>query len=146
MLNRVRSLIVENVNTSEPNDENIDKLVLITGKLTVPQNLVDRPFGVQAEDCLSLKREVEMFQWVEEKDSDSDNKSCYRKRWRSTLIETKSKDFENPKTMPLKSITIKATKAHVGIFSLSSNMIKEATECLSKTELTLNIESGSQTQ
>ncbi len=117
---------------------NEGKLVHISGAVKpngVPQ---DGDFGVSARDAIALFRQVEMFQWVEHKQSSSEKKLggseettttySYTMEWRSELV--RSSDFkqaeghQNPERMP-ESKTFAIERAGVGAFSVSGKAIAD---------------------
>lgn len=111
--------------------ENNNRLVYISGPLKTNHPLTDGQFGIEAH-ALKLRREVQMFQWVEHRravpsgsNEPTDISTVYTKEWRSDLIDSdsfiKPERHQNKKDFPVKSTTFVATHAYVG-----SYYIKEA--------------------
>lgn len=117
-------------------DKALDKrLVHLSGEATTEETLSDSDFSV-SHVALRLKRQVEMYQWVEHKESKSRDKLgggretvttyTYDRKWESDRIE--SDHFEektghvNP---PLKYASKQsvAQKATIGAFDLRSDLV-----------------------
>jgi hypothetical protein len=65
-------------NAEEPSEENNFKLVHAKGMLSTEKTVDDEQFGLQKEGLIKLRREVEVYQWVErteEYQSDDETKS-----------------------------------------------------------------------
>jgi hypothetical protein len=63
--------IVRSVDIARPDPANEGRLVHVAGPLRVPGTLRDPEFGVAAEGAVRLIRGVEMFQWEEERRSET---------------------------------------------------------------------------
>lgn len=63
--------IVRSVDIARPDPANEGRLVHVAGPLRVPGTLRDPEFGVTAEGAVRLVRSVEMFQWEEERRSET---------------------------------------------------------------------------
>ncbi len=117
-----------------PSHEN--KLVHVVGKATTEEELVDTEFSLKRV-ALRLAREVEMYQWVEHKESKTRDKVgggretittyTYNKRWESDRVESNSfhekNGHENP---PLRyhSNQLTTTKATLGSYRMSPSQIE----------------------
>lgn len=115
---------------------NEGKLVHVSGTASTPETLQDNAFGV-AVQALRLQREVEMFQWVEDKKSETRKKVgggeevittySYDRKWKSGLV--RSDEFHdraghvNPTTMPYESSDIPARNASLGAFHLTERIV-----------------------
>jgi len=115
---------------------NEGKLVHVSGTASTPETLQDNAFGV-AVQALLLQREVEMFQWVEEKKSETRKKVgggeevittyAYDRKWKSSLV--RSDEFHdraghvNPTTMPYENADIPARNASLGAFHLTERIV-----------------------
>ncbi len=122
---------------------NEGKLVHLTGEATTTETLSDPDFGVSAP-AIKLDRRVEMYQWQEEKKSETKTKLgggqetvttyTYNQAWSPQLIDSgsfkKRSGHENPRTMPVKSQNWTAKKVTLGAFTLSEPLVAK----LNKTE------------
>lgn len=116
---------------------NDGKLVHVTGEATTKEQLSDSAFGVSAS-ALVLRRQVEMFQWREDKKSETKKKVgggeetitdyTYREDWASEPIDSSSfkvkKDHENP-SMPYEATSFVAKEAKIGGFALPERLVKQ---------------------
>mgnify|MGYP002624637395 CR=1 FL=1 len=115
---------VINVTSDNIDQGNEGKLICTNGDLIVNDELVsDSTFNVGTKTA-KLERVVEMYQWEEETETDSDDKTVYtyKKVWSDELID--SSDFEksgynNPTYMPYESEEFLANSVNVGKFNLS---------------------------
>ncbi|PIK55256.1 putative transmembrane protein [Apostichopus japonicus] len=118
--------------------ENNNKLVYITGQLRTNQPLTDGQFGIEAH-VLKLRREVQMFQWIEHTRSSSESGSnpseintVYTKEWRSEAVASESflkpDRHQNKKEFPVKSTTFVATHAYVGSYYIKENLKEKMEE------------------
>lgn len=101
---------------------NDGKLIATSGKITFNGMVNDSEFNVSISSPV-LVREVEMYQWKEECETDSkNNEVCsYKKVWSSDLID--SDDFQqtrfvNPSSIPYESREIYANGIKLGAFDL----------------------------
>jgi hypothetical protein len=123
---------------------NNQQLVHISGKAITDDVLHDEEFHVE-QNAIRLVRLVEMYQWKEDKDSDTRKKVgggtetvttyTYEETWSSSLIDSNSfnqkhrSTHQNPDTMPVQAKTLHADKVTVGAYRLSPslrNMIENA--------------------
>ena len=116
---------------------NDQKLVHVTGAVTVTAPLEDNEFGVSATG-VKLSRTAEMYQWQEESKSESRTKLgggeetvttyTYTKVWSSTAIDSSAFNtpagHENPE-MPIDSADIYATDAMLGDYRLEENVLAQ---------------------
>ncbi|XP_077869289.1 transmembrane protein 43-like [Saccoglossus kowalevskii] len=115
-------------------EENNHKLVHMTGELRTDMILVDLEYGIQIQ-VVKLRRDVEMFQWVEDKRVKQINEAdqprsvtlyTYRRQWSPELIDSNdfddSETYPNPVVMPVYSKTYTVDKVYVGNFLLSENI------------------------
>lgn len=111
------------------------KLVHLTGKATTEETLQDKDFAV-SRVALRLSRQVEMYQWVEKKESHSREKigggretvTTYKYDTKWSADRESSENFKHPEdhsNPPLKfhSTELTAQKATVGAFQLSPSQI-----------------------
>ena len=87
---------------NRPVQNNLFKLVHLSGVATNREDLVDLDFGVVAQDSYRLRRRVQMFQWVETFNEGVQGKPAshtYYKQWTETPIDStqfKNAGFNNP--------------------------------------------------
>ncbi|MDR3514801.1 MAG: TMEM43 family protein [Azospirillaceae bacterium] len=111
-------------------------LVHVTGVATVDHPAVDPVFGVAPVNAVRLRRHVEMYQWQEHKESQTDKQLGggettrttyqYRKVWSETAID--SAGFKQPNghgnaVMPLHSTMFDANGVRLGAFHLDEGLI-----------------------
>ncbi|EDO34886.1 predicted protein, partial [Nematostella vectensis] len=102
--------------------------------------LSDADYGV-AVKAVKLKREVEMYQWVEHSSTreydEGDRKRVettysYNKEWLSHIVNSHQFDnphgHQNPTSMAVSSQTQEAAPVHVGAFTLSRGLISKIDE------------------
>ena len=108
-------------------------LVYTTGHATTTEVVRDSTFGVSTT-ALKLRREVEMYQWDEDKDteksSNGDTRTTYKynKKWSSSPISSSS--FAHPEghanpSMPFRTSTETADVITVGARSLSPGLASQ---------------------
>lgn len=67
-------------NAEAPDDANNFKLVHAKGMLSTEKTVDDEAFGLSKEGLVKLRRDVEVYQWVEEEESyQSDDETKTRK-------------------------------------------------------------------
>ncbi len=115
--------------TAPIKSENEGSLVALNGKLSYDNEyLYDSFFGVRSEKkTYKMQRFVEMYQWKEENDSDSKDKSVYKKVWRSSIINSdlfNDKNYVNPSVIPYDSLVIYADNVELGDYAISSDNLK----------------------
>jgi Transmembrane protein 43 len=122
-----KQLIEAQADAVDPSKEG--KLVHLSGMMETKAPARDTAFGVGAENLLRLKRTVEMFQWVEHKESHShknlggsettETTYTYRKEWNEQ--PTDSSHFHEPgghgnPSMPARSATIDSQDVRLGAY------------------------------
>jgi len=128
---------VVSVSAEEVNPANDSKLVHVTGQATTNATLTDPTFGVSADNAIKLVREVQMYQWVEDQQTETVKKVgggtesrttyTYSKEWSSS--HQNSSNFkeptghQNPPTMKYQDETQMADTVTVGAFTLSSGLV-----------------------
>jgi len=112
------------------------KLVHMMGEATTTETLSDPEFGVTLP-AIKLDRRVEMFQWQEEKKSETRSKLgggsetvttySYKQAWSPSLIDSSSfkqrEGHDNPRAMPVSSEAWTAKKVTLGAFTLSGQQV-----------------------
>jgi hypothetical protein len=111
--------------------------VHITATADSSETLTDPKLGISAEKALRLQRKVEMYQWKENKRTETKKKLGggtekvtkydYSKEWSDGLIKSESfrhKDgHQNPGSMPYASTGFSAKKVTLGAFTLNANQV-----------------------
>lgn len=118
-------------------DHNNNRLVHLSAPLRTSQPLHDPNYRV-AVQAVKLKRQVEMYQWVEYHDSkdvveDGETKTettyTYNTEWKSEIINSRNFDKEighiNPSAMAVESVTVVAPDVRLGPFSLSKGLVEQ---------------------
>jgi hypothetical protein len=120
------------------NPNNDLHVVYMGGLATTADVLSDKLFNV-SEAAIQLHRQVEMYQWQEEKSTKTEKNYggseqevttySYHQIWASDLINSaefkEQSGHQNPSAMPLKSKTQYAEKVKVGDFNLPAALIKQ---------------------
>ncbi|XP_041130671.1 transmembrane protein 43 [Polyodon spathula] len=132
-LSQVVSL--QDIVTVDP--ENEGRLVHLSGVLRTSQPLYDPNYGISIH-AVKLKRQVEMYQWVEYDDSreyeedgevKTETKYTYNTEWKSEVINSRKFDKElghiNPSAMAVESVTVVAPYVSVGPLYLSTGLIEK---------------------
>ena len=100
------------------------RLVHVTGKAVSGSTLKDARYGVRIH-ALKLKRHVEMLQWVQEKEHNSEHYS-YKKEWRDKPIDSSRFDrpegHENPPFPESRTKELVAKKITVGPYVLGQDV------------------------
>ncbi|KAM9443665.1 transmembrane protein 43 [Clarias gariepinus] len=115
--------------------QNNGRLVHLSTSLRTPQPLSDPNYRVSVQ-AVKLRRNVEMYQWVEYHESrdytengetKTETTYTYNTEWKSEIINSKNFDKEighvNPSAMAVESVTVVAPDVWVGLFSLSKGLI-----------------------
>ncbi|MBV2186559.1 MAG: TMEM43 family protein [Rhizobium sp.] len=128
--------LVISVSADEIAPSNEGKLVHISGTVTPDGIPADPEFGISADGAVAIRREVEMYQWVEKSESRSETKLggseetvttyTYTKEWKSGRED--SGDFrqpdghENP-DLPVGNQSFAVDSAKVGAFAVTGENI-----------------------
>ena len=118
-----------NISSDKVDASNEGKLVSTSGEIKViDESLTDNYFNVVVPGTGKLVRVVEMYQWVEDCDTEDDRTVCdYEKKW---LSHVENSDFfeeaghENPETMPFEDEAYYANDVELGAFKLSATQIQ----------------------
>lgn len=132
---------VINVDSEQIDAQNDGQLIHITGEARTPSVLTDDTFAV-SENALKLKRIVEVYQWAEERQSETVEKLGgsmettttynYKQVWDDRLINYQ--DFKdqvnhlNPQIKPLENEEKTASPISVGAYTLSNRLINSLTD------------------
>lgn len=117
--------------------QNNNRLVHLSAQLRTSQPLHDPNYRVVVQ-AVKLKRQVEMYQWVEYQESkdyqeDGQTKTettyTYNTEWKSELVNSHHFDEEighqNPSAMAVESVTVAAPEVTVGPFTLSKGLVEQ---------------------
>ncbi len=102
--------VVVSVASDSVQSQNEGRLIHLSGDTATEETLKDEEFGVEAPQSFQLERKVEMYQWIEDKDSTTYKKAAgstettttysYRKDWSSSSHDSsdfkESAGHENP--------------------------------------------------
>uniref|UniRef100_A0A3B3ZI22 Transmembrane protein 43 n=1 Tax=Periophthalmus magnuspinnatus TaxID=409849 RepID=A0A3B3ZI22_9GOBI len=115
--------------------QNDNRLVHLSAKLHTAQPLHDPNYRVVVQ-AVKLKREVEMYQWVEYSESrdyqengetKTETTYTYNTEWKSELVNSRNFAEEighqNPSAMAVESVTVVAPEVRAGPFILSKGLI-----------------------
>ena len=130
--------LVIDVSADEVDTVNEGKLVHLAADATTEETLADGDFGISA-NAIRLHRDVEMYQWKENKETETRKKLgggeetvttyTYSKEWSSRLNDSssfqQSEGHENPSEFPYDSMTWDAETVPVGAFFLSPDLISQ---------------------
>jgi transmembrane protein TMEM43 len=122
-----RQLVEANATAVDPANNN--KLVHLSGAMTTPAPARDTAFGVGGDDLLRLRRNVEMFQWTEQKSTRSqknlggsettETTYSYHKEWSDHPVDSghfrEAGGHRNP-PMPIHSATIDSQDVQLGSY------------------------------
>ncbi len=128
---------VVSIPASEVNSAFEQKLVHLTGRATTDETLSDPEFGVTAPSAIALRRNVEMYQWVEETSTEERKKLgggservttySYTKKWSNDAIDSSSfreaDAHQNPGALPFESRSVGAEKVTLGAFTLPASLV-----------------------
>lgn len=117
--------------------QNNNHLVHLSAQLRTAQPLHDPNYRVVVQ-AVKLKRQVEMYQWVEYRESKdyqengetkTETTYNYNTEWKSELVNSRNFDKEighqNPSAMAVESVTVVAPEVRVGPFSLSKGLVEQ---------------------
>jgi len=143
----------KNVISVQPNiinQQNNSKLIHISGFAKTEESIGDEL--IKMPKAISLIRKVEMYQWKENKQSETKNHSngssttetnyTYEKVWSANLIDSSNFEYrtehQNSPSFPIKSTRINAYKVMLGEFSLNSGIINKINATRKITQLPTN--------
>lgn len=117
--------------------QNNNRLLHISAQLRTSQPLHDPNYRVEVQ-AVKLRREVEMYQWVEYSESKdyqengetkTETTYTYNTEWKSDLINSRHFDQEighqNPSAMAVESVTVVFPEVRVGAFVLSKGLVEQ---------------------
>ncbi|WMJ73698.1 TMEM43 family protein [Cytophagaceae bacterium ABcell3] len=129
---------VVSIDNDNVNPDHEGALVHLTGKANTEEILEDNLFDVSVNG-IKLRRNVEMYQWVEKRDSKSEKKLggseettttySYEKSWASSPVNSnnfkKTEGHENPSEFKYKATSRTASNVELGAFKLSSGLVDQ---------------------
>lgn len=128
-------LTIGNIQRIDPMNE--AKLLHVSGVLQTSAPLFDPNYGVSVQ-CVKLKRQVEMFQWVEHEESKeyeengekkTETRYTYDTEWKLEVVSSRHFDREiahrNPSAMAVESFIAVASDVQVGSFYLSKGLVEK---------------------
>ncbi|XP_051932642.1 transmembrane protein 43 isoform X2 [Hippocampus zosterae] len=117
--------------------QNDNRLVHLSAPLRPSKPLHDPNYRVSVQ-AVKLKRQVEMYQWVEYQESKdyeengstkTETTYTYNTEWKAELINSRNFDREighqNPSAMAVESVTVVAPQVQVGPFTLSNGLVEQ---------------------
>lgn len=128
--------VVQSVSASNSSSQSNGQLIHLTSRVNTSDVLMDPMFNIEV-NALGLKRQVEMYQWVESSSSETDKKLGgaeettttynYERQWSDKHISSDGfkvrEGHINPSNLPIKSQTFLANSANAGNFQLSPSLI-----------------------
>lgn len=135
------SAAVITVDASGPSAGNEGNLVHFTGRTDAYESISDPIFGIES-DALKLERQVEMYQWAEEKESKKKKNTGgstetvttyrYKKEWSSKVINSSNFEqpsgHENPSSMAYPNKTFTADPIVIGDWVLGHRFVAKLTK------------------
>ncbi len=118
--------VYTDIESAKVDKEYDGKVIATSGKLDFgDEELVDSTFNIKVKTPM-LVREVEMYQWVEDKEESEDKTTYnYKKEWKNELVDSsnfnQSSSHQNPSAMPYEASTEKAQQLKVGAYKLTSS-------------------------
>ncbi|NXW71515.1 TMM43 protein, partial [Hirundo rustica] len=129
------SLVVPLDSIHSISQQNEGRLVHLTGALSTSKPLFDPSYGLSIR-AVKLKRNVEMYQWVEYEDSKEYEENgeikkettySYNTEWKSEVVNSRNFDREighkNPSAMAVESFTAVSPNVQIGSFVLSKGLV-----------------------
>lgn len=117
---------------------NDHKLIHLSGEVTTTESIRDPLFGLSVT-ALRLGRHVEMYQWKEDKTTETKKKLGgseetttryeYSRAWSDRPVDSSSfhhpEDHTNPSTFPVQKFTVLTSKATLGAFQIPGPIIEK---------------------
>ena len=121
-LEEAEGLVVSIPNENQPAPELDKQLVHLTGLANTDEVLVDPQFGVR-ENAIHLAQHVEMYQWIEEEESDDDGgkRYDYHRGWHEGRVNSEGfhhGGYDNPQIV-FHSFRKTADHVAVGVYKLN---------------------------
>ncbi len=135
-----QGLVVSLPSAEKVDSANEGKLIHVSGLATTKDTLADPKFGINAPDTIKLIRKVEMYQWKEDKKTETSQKVggkeetkttySYATTWSDRLIDSsafnqnpQSVNKINPPKMPFENMTWTAKTVSLGAFTMPSTLV-----------------------
>ena len=126
-LNETLKRVTPNVDVTAQGDHEGELIHFATDAKT-DEVLSDDQFKI-AENAIKLRRRVETYQWIEDKDEDDDGHVTYSysKEWSEAYTDSSSFAESGYKNVPprLRSEQWRAKKVAVGVYELSDSLVSE---------------------
>lgn len=135
LFGRAAKMARVNVPSDSVQPQNESTMVHVAGVSSTKDELRDGIFGISVTNCAKLRREVEMYQWVEtsettEVDTSDGGKErrttySYHMEWKEMAIDSSSfqeRSYENP-PMPVQSESWQASEVSLGAFRLPAKLV-----------------------
>ena len=117
---------------------NDHKLIHLSGEVTTTESIRDPLFGLSVT-ALRLGRRVEMYQWKEDKTTETKKKLGggeetttryeYSRAWSDRPVDSSSfrhpEDHTNPSSFPVQKLTVLTSKATLGAFKIPEPIIEK---------------------
>jgi hypothetical protein len=130
-----RQVVEANAAAADPG--NNGKLVHLSGAMTTRAPAKDAEFGIGGDDLLRLKRNVEMFQWTEQKTTHTqknlggsettETTYSYRKEWSDRAVDSghfrEAGGHRNP-SMPVHSATFDSLDVQLGTYRIDHGLLE----------------------
>lgn len=136
-----KNLIQVKSETVDSNNEG--KLIATNGDLDLSKagELKDDTFGIHVKSAV-MERTVEMYQWEENCETDSDNneRCTYKKVWTDDVIDSssfKESGHTNPGSLSYESKTYTADIVEVGAFTIPKELLEKLSTSAEKKEVDL---------
>jgi hypothetical protein len=119
-------------NCEEPNEENNFKLVHAKGTTSTEKTLDDELFGLSKEGLVKLRRDVEVYQWVEEEESyqsddETKTRKVYVQKWSGTKHNSDAfevqQDGSNPASWPFEDKTVVNDNVRLAAYKVSASQV-----------------------
>ena len=117
------------VSSAVVDQNNEGKLIVTSGKINLINDMVyDEEFNVGVKSA-KLNRIVEMYQWYEdcEDDSNGKEKCTYSKKWSSSIVDDSGFEsgHNNPDQMPYSEKVILMSNVKLGEFKLNDELLNQ---------------------
>lgn len=128
---------VQSVEAETIDPTNESKLVHLTGQASTEDVLQDATFGIHEPHAIRLRRVVEMYQWRETSQTETQREVggsetrtttySYQKDWADSLIDSTrfhdAQSHQNPLSLPIDDHEDRADRVTVGAFVLSEGLV-----------------------
>ncbi len=134
------------VSSSVIDQNNEGKLIVTSGKINLINDMVyDEEFNVGVKSA-KLERVVEMYQWFEdcEDDSNGKEKCTYSKKWSTSIIDDSkfASGYNNPDKMPYQEKTMLMSNVKLGEFKLNDDLLSQLSTKVNYIELSESVASS----